>query len=106
MKSFLQIETFYVFLDKVNIVGIGFCSHDLCLNVVLYVLTALFWWNPFIWLIRKQADAAIELSNDISLNNKADEREKADYASLLVKTAGLSSQADTIHSFSLAVGNS
>lgn len=80
-------------------------QNDLWLKAAFNVLTALFWWNPFIWLIRKQAGAAIELSNDISLYNKMDEQEKTDYASLLVKTASLSPHYDAIHSLSLSTHN-
>ena len=80
-------------------------QHDLLLKWLFNVLTAVFWWNPFIWMIRKQADNAIELSNDISLYEEMDESEKADYAALLVKTASFSTQYESQHSLSLSTHN-
>ena len=80
-------------------------QHDLLLKWFFSFLSAIYWWNPFIWMIRKQADNAIELSNDISLYKEMTEEEKTDYAALLVKTAGLSSKYETQHSLSLSTHN-
>ena len=76
-------------------------QHDLFLKFLFNILTAIFWWNPFIWMIKRQADNAIELSNDISLYRKMNEEEKSDYAALLVKTANFSTRYDSHHSLSL-----
>ena len=80
-------------------------QHDLLLKWFFSFLSAIYWWNPFIWMIRKQADNAIELSNDISLYKEMSEEEKTDYAALLVKTADLSSKYETQHSLSLSTHN-
>ena len=80
-------------------------QHDLLIKTAFNCLTALFWWNPFMWLIRKHADSAIEISNDVSLYNTMNEQEKADYASLLVKTAGLSKYNKINPALSLASHN-
>ena len=80
-------------------------QHDLLLKWFFSFLSAIYWWNPFIWMIKKQADNAIELSNDISLYKKMNEEEKTDYAALLVKTANLSSKYETKHSLSLSTHN-
>ncbi len=74
---------------------------DLLLKATFNSLTAFFWWNPFIWLIQKQADTAIELSNDLSLFEKMDEKGKTDYASLLLKTARLPKESRIDDSLSL-----
>ncbi len=78
---------------------------DLFYKAAFNTLTALFWWNPFIWIIRQQADNAIEISNDISLYSRMSEQEKTDYASLLVKTAKLSEQKNSHYSLSLSSHN-
>ena len=80
-------------------------QNDLLYKAFFNVLTAFFWWNPFIWLIRQQADNAIEISNDISLYSRMNEQEKADYAALLVKTAKLSNQRNPHYSLSLGSHN-
>ena len=76
-------------------------QNDLLLKTIFDFMTALFWWNPFIWMIKKHADSAIEISNDISLYDKMNEQEKTDYASLLVKTEELSIHPETDYSLSL-----
>lgn len=77
-------------------------QHDLLVKEVFGVLTALFWWNPFMWILRRQLDDAIELSNDVALYQRMGETDKLDYASLLVKTAGLSGEADTKQALALS----
>lgn len=76
-------------------------QNDLLLKTAFDFMTALFWWNPFIWMIKKYADSAIEISNDISLYDKMSEQEKVDYASLLVKTEELSIHPVADYSLSL-----
>lgn len=70
-------------------------QHDLLIKGVFAFLTFLFWWNPFMWILRNRLDDAIELSNDVSLYQHMEEQEKLAYASLLVKTASLSEEIDS-----------
>jgi len=77
-------------------------QHDLLIKAAFDILTALFWWNPFVWMIRKQAGNAIEVSNDVSLYEEMSPEEKTDYAELLVKTAGLNRPGAPYYSLSMA----
>lgn len=77
-------------------------QHDLHIKVAFNILTAIFWWNPFIWMIRKKTDEAIEISNDLSLLRKMTEEERTDYASLIVKTTALQLYHGKDYSLSLA----
>ena len=77
-------------------------QHDLYIKAAFNILTAIFWWNPFIWMIRKKTDEAIEISNDLSLLRKMSEEEKTDYASLIVKTTALQLYHGKDYSLSLA----
>ena len=80
-------------------------QHDLLLKDGFGLLAALFWWNPFMWILQREMDHAIELSNDVTLFQKMNDDEKLNYASLLVKTARLADNADTQHSLSLSTHN-
>ena len=64
-------------------------QHDLFVKEIFDLLTALFWWNPFLHMLQKHLTDAIELSNDVALFQTMNENEKLDYASLLLKTAPL-----------------
>ena len=97
-KEYSEDELKYVIDHELTHIN----QHDLFLKWLFNVLTAIFWWNPFIWMIKKQADNAIELSNDISLYRSMNEEERTDYAALLLKTAGFSFKYDSNHSLSLA----
>ena len=77
-------------------------QHDLLVKACFGVLSALFWWNPFLWILRRQLDDAIELSNDVALYQRMGEPEKLDYASLLLKTARLSSPPATKQTLALS----
>lgn len=97
-KEYSEEELKYVLDHELTHIN----QHDLLLKWLFNVLTAVFWWNPFIWMIRGQADSAIELSNDISLYRKMSESEKAEYAHLIVKTAELSMPRSKYYSLSMA----
>ena len=77
-------------------------QHDLYIKAAFNILTAIFWWNPFIWMIRRKTDEAIEISNDLSLLRKMTEEESTDYASLIVKTTALQLYHGKDYSLSLA----
>ena len=52
--------------------------------------TALCWFNPFMWLTRRRVSEDLELSCDELVLSDADEATRAQYANLLLNTAGSS----------------
>ena len=62
-------------------------NHDLWLKMFIEGVVTLYWWNPFIYVIRKYMYNMIELRNDFKITEKSNEEEKTDYANTLLEAA-------------------
>ncbi len=61
---------------------------DLWLRFVCEVLHIVYWWNPFVYLLRRQLIVFQERHIDAVVTRKLDESRVLDYLSCLVKVAG------------------
>ena len=62
-------------------------NFDLHLKVILDLLVAVHWWNPFVYMLRKKYNSAIEFSNDYMVSRQLNETEKIEYAESLLNIA-------------------
>lgn len=62
-------------------------SFDLHLKIILDLLIALHWWNPFVYILRRNYNTAIEFSNDYMVSKQLNNIEKAEYAKSLLNIA-------------------
>lgn len=62
-------------------------KHDLWYKLFLEVMCILYWWNPFIYILKKYLHNMMELRNDFTVIRNATEDEKIDYATTLVEAA-------------------
>ncbi|NLA70637.1 MAG: M56 family metallopeptidase [Clostridiales bacterium] len=58
---------------------------DLLVVFFIAILQCLFWWNPFIKLIRRQLGHSLEFSNDMSLVETFNLNEKIEYVECIAK---------------------
>lgn len=62
-------------------------NKDLWLKALIEILLSIYWWNPFIYVLRKKLYLALEVSDDIMTTRKMDAREKISYAEFLSRAA-------------------
>lgn len=62
-------------------------NHDLWLKAFYEVIITLYWWNPFVYVIRNYMYNMLELRNDFQITEKSSEEEKIDYANTLLQAA-------------------
>lgn len=62
-------------------------NKDLWLKALIEILLSIYWWNPFIYVLRKKLYLALEVSDDIMTTKKMDAREKISYAEFLSRAA-------------------
>lgn len=60
---------------------------DLWLRVICEAVTALYWWNPFIYMLRKQITRLQEFRVDFAVIRKLDELQKLGYLECLINIA-------------------
>lgn len=68
-----------------------YANYDLWLKFLVDLLVVLHWWNPVVYVMRKELSFAFELSNDYMVTRDMPELEKLEYAQTLVQAAKLMS---------------
>ena len=63
-----------------------FRNRDQWSKLIGYLLCCLFWWNPFIWILKSKMDQLLELRCDYAVLAKLKKEECADYYTVLLKT--------------------
>lgn len=78
----------YIFMHELA----HFKRHDLLLNKLLIVITAIHWFNPILWYCFKQVRQDMELKADEMVLNNIQKDEEKDYAKTLVRLLPISQE--------------
>lgn len=62
-------------------------NYDLHLKIILDLLVAIYWWNPFVYRLRKKLNIAIEFSNDYRVSKDLNSQNRIRYAESLLRIA-------------------
>ena len=62
-----------------------YANYDLWLKFLVDLLVVIHWWNPVVYVMRKELSLAFELSNDYMVTRDMPELEKLEYAQTLVQ---------------------
>lgn len=76
-------------------------NYDLWIKLFVEFICIIYWWNPFVYILKHQVDKILEIRVDIDVTKKFNESEKIKYLECLIKIAKETATADT-SSFSLA----
>lgn len=68
-----------------------YANYDLWLKFFVDLLVVIHWWNPIVYMMRKELSLAFELSNDYMVTKDMSELGKIEYAETLVQAAKLMS---------------
>ena len=60
---------------------------DLWTTILIHLLCAVFWWNPFIYLLKRDIDKTLEIHSDLSIANGMGEEEKLEYLQSILNIA-------------------
>ena len=63
-----------------------FCDRDQWIKLVFYGFCCVFWWNPVMWLLKRQLDQLLELRCDFKVLEKLPEEERDSYYEMLLRT--------------------
>ncbi|MEG0227668.1 MAG: M56 family metallopeptidase [Lachnospiraceae bacterium] len=59
-------------------------NYDLYLKLLMELLICIYWWNPMIYILRKQFLFSLELSNDASVIKDKSDEARAEYANCIL----------------------
>lgn len=63
-----------------------FCNRDQWIKLMFYGFCCVFWWNPVMWLLKRQLDQLLELRCDFKVLEKLPEEERDSYYEMLLRT--------------------
>lgn len=80
-KNYTVQELYYIILHEYNHLN----NHDILLMQLINILTILFWWNPFIYLLKKDMNQNIEMRCDQMVVKRISDEERAEYLGVILK---------------------
>lgn len=75
-------ELYYILLHEFT----HFANHDLYIKMGVCILCIFFWWNPFVYLLRRNLDEVLEIKCDLCATASMTNMEKADYLSVIISS--------------------
>lgn len=88
--TYTDTELYYILLHEFT----HFANKDLFVKMAVAFLRNIFWWNPFIYLMQRNLDEILEIKCDLCVVSTMDNREKADYLSVIISS--LEKAPDTV----------
>lgn len=80
-KTYTAQELYYILLHEYNHLR----NYDILLMQLVNILSILFWWNPFIYLLKKDINQNIEIRCDQMVVKRISREERADYLAVILK---------------------
>jgi len=80
--NYTDEELYYILLHEFT----HFANHDLYVKMGVSLLCIFFWWNPFVYLLRRNLDEILELKCDLYATAAMTNMEKADYLSVIISS--------------------
>ncbi|WP_207708065.1 M56 family metallopeptidase [Candidatus Galacturonibacter soehngenii] len=72
-------------------------NHDILIKLLSELITIIYWWNPMIYLLKKDIDKVLEIRVDSSLIKILNDTEKIEYLECLLKIAKNGSNDQSYH---------
>jgi len=69
-------------------------NNDILLKGLITALCWIYWWNPIVYLLKRELSQSIEIRCDLSVAGHLSENERADYLSIMLDAFRESRQAD------------
>lgn len=80
--EYTDAELYYILLHEFT----HFSNGDLYVKMGVTLLCILFWWNPFVYLLRRNLDEVLEIKCDLCATGAMTSAEKADYLSVIISS--------------------
>lgn len=80
-KSFSDTELYYIILHEY----IHLQNNDFLVKMLINMLCAFYWWNPFVCLLKKDLNQSMEIRCDSLVVQRLGRQERGDYLSVILK---------------------
>lgn len=90
-------QLYYILLHEYT----HFRNRDLLIKIMVHIISCIFWWNPAVYLLKKDLAQILEIRCDLTVTEHMEDRDKATYLTTIVsvlKNAGARRQARAFYS--------
>lgn len=81
MKNYSEDDLYYILLHEYSHLK----NKDLLVKMLINILCAVYWWNPFVYLLKKDINQTLEIRCDDLVIKEILPNQRADYLSVLLK---------------------
>lgn len=100
-KDYSDQELYYILLHE----STHFLNKDLLVKMLIHIYCCVFWWNPIIYLLRKDLDQTLEIKCDLHATEDLSPGDTADYLRTIVETLKDSSDKTARYGAAALVGH-
>ncbi len=79
-EKYSDSELYYILRHEYT----HFLNHDLVLKSLIYIYGCIFWWNPVIYLIKKDLAQIMEIKCDLDVTEQMEKCSRAEYLTTIV----------------------
>lgn len=76
-------ELDYICMHEIN----HYKNHDLWVKMLLEIIACIHWWNPLVYIMKREYALTLELTNDYLLIQNHQKKYRTNYAELIIKIA-------------------
>lgn len=80
--DYTEVEYSYIFLHEFT----HWKNRDLWVKLIIEVLCDFFWWNPLVYLLKKDLSQTLEIKCDLAVVGEKDDSKKIEYLDTIIKT--------------------
>jgi Antirepressor regulating drug resistance, predicted signal transduction N-terminal membrane component len=86
-------ELYYIFRHEY----MHFLNKDLIVKMLVQIFCYVFWWNPLVYLLRKDLDRVLEIKCDLKVTETMNNSERAEYLSTIVSVVKVNRKTKSPH---------
>jgi len=76
---------------------IHFLHKDTWVKLTMYLISSVFWWNPFVHILRRELNHILEIQCDLSLTSQMDEEARISYLNSILKVIRAARKNSSFH---------
>lgn len=103
-QEYTDQELYYILLHECT----HFSNGDIVIKMLIHIFCCMFWWNPMVYLLKKDLDRNLEMKCDLCITEKLTLDEAAEYLETIVstlKSSGKKIDFPTLHGTAALASN-
>lgn len=81
LRDCSEDELYYILMHEVT----HFLNKDISVKILIQIFCCIFWWNPVVYLLRKDLEQLLEIKCDLTIIRDMDKDTKINYLSTIVR---------------------